>query len=296
MASRYQYYSRRRGFRPRGRRAALVRVGDVNMPMALGRAYTGRRLVSTRSKFIRKGFKRAKAAIRSAPSRPQSTRQFGQITQGTTGTTVQQRTLFTDPIPFPPQDGNVAGRLGSTIRVSGIKVCERFINTNSFPIVLHYALVQPRCIDGAFDFNEGFFRSTIRANIAEETARNENFVNAFPNAEYEFLYDCFPINPDKFWIITHQKKMLAPRDPLTSETAEQINMVPRRYMWNIDRYYPMKGKRMTFEDKDDILPQYPIYRIFWWQVAEPGDWGVAPETGEITRLKKSVVYFKNGLN
>ena len=260
---------------------------------------------------IGRAWRRHKLASRTAPGSRQSTRQYGDYSEGD-AVPVLQRTLNIDKVEFPPQGTNVGFRLGTTIRCSGIKFCERFINRGDKPVMLHYCILQPKAPENDpdnFDWNTEFFRSTIPATDVTQTTRTENFVNASDvNNEYEYFYDCWPINPDKFNIITHKRIKLNPRDLLEDAAGADTSQIrPRNvqdYMWSWEHYYSMKGKRLTFNDGADTVPNQPIVRVFWHQAMDSDEYnpqdpipGTNPAIkNNLHRLHNSVVYFKNRLN
>lgn len=298
---------------------AIVRTrARTNAANTIRAAYYASRLarnirLRSAARKIGRAWRKHKLASRTAPGAKQSTRQFGEYGEGG-AVAVQQRTLNVDAIAFPPQGTSVGYRLGTTIRCSGIKICERFINRGQYPVMLHYCLIQPKApVDDVqgFDWKSEFFRSTIPATDATATTRTENFVDASespPANQFEYFYDCWPINPDKFNIITHIRKKLSPRDLLGDTAGADTSQIrPRRvgdYMWNFERYYSMKGKRLTFNDGADTVPNQPICRVFWHQALDSDEWNPQqPVPGENPAIKNllhrhnnTVVYFKNGLN
>lgn len=242
---------------------------------------------------------KSKYARRTQPSASQNTRQFGRVYEGPFQS-IAQRNLLVDAIPFPPQDADVGYRLGSAIKVSGIKVCERFTNRNAFAVRCHYAVIQQkdRGLQPTSQVQLEFFRSTnVDTDSPETTLRAKNFVNALNSSTYEFAYDCYPINPDKFNILCHYTKVLGAKDTWAGEGPNtQLPDNPMTYTWNINKYFNLSQKQMVFTFKDDTIPENPILRVFWWQALDGEDWGTTPADETVNRLSDSCVFFKNGLN
>lgn len=266
-----------------------------------GAKYAGRAMKNYMAKRIQRAYKKSKASRRTEKGSRQTTRQFGNISDAGIVQTINHRQLIVDPIPFPIQGAEVGFRLGSTIRVSGIKLCERIVNTSDKAVRLHWCLLQPkdRGPQTANTVRESFFRQTkVNSNDPTLTVRSYTFNDAGVAAPYDMRYDCYPLNPDKFNIITHKKILLNPKDVLVNGSVgdDFINPVFRRYALIMERYWSFKKKRMTFNDSQDDVPEHPILRVMWFQIADPTDNPLDPTDITINRTKESVVYFKNGLN
>lgn len=229
-------------------------------------------------------------AARSAPGATTSTRQSGK--QGE-DFALGQRLLLVDNIDFPNAGASVGKRLGSTIRLSGIRICETVVNDLDFAVTFHWALLQPKS-RGDIDVSEikqEFFRET------EGPDRNRAFIDAKDGDTYEYFYSCNGINPDKFNILTHMKKVLAPRDVTKDSTFNFHNMDTRNYTFHLDKYFNFKGKRMTFLNDADTVPEHPIIRVMWFQAHSFVDWEtVNPQLATIARSSKATVYFRNGMS
>lgn len=236
----------------------------------------------SRRKTARKAYSARKpAAKRSAPTNAPSTRQ---VSQGITNAEeVGIRTLTTASLTWPSASADVGGRLGSTIRLSGIKFCEQFSNNKTVPIVVHWAVLQSRsaATTGALDKNVDFFRST------DGSTRSTDFsdTTAGGSFSYQFLYDCYGINPDKFYILTHKRKTLA-----GSGTDENAHLAT----WKFTKYMNFGGKKFTFDRALDTEPQRPIFRVYWWQYLRPQDWNtsIASPKPSILRNADSTMYFR----
>lgn len=257
-------------------------------------AYRQRKGVTGRSAPRKAKYAKKSAAARTEKSNPTTTRQFGSI--DLVSAAVPQRTLITDAIPFPPQGASVGLRLGSVIRCSGFKVCERFVNTSPYLIRLHYAVLQPKDRNVPTSISTEFFRSTnINTALPSSNSRTLNFTDCGSGSPYLFSHDCYPINPDRYNVLTHQRVMLGPKD-FNGTVDVFTTQQPRNCVWEYQRYFNMKGKKLSFTSQSDTVPENSIQRVFWWQVLDDTDWGTDPQNVEIRRFNDCVVYFKNGLN
>ena len=235
---------------------------------------------------------------RTAPSAKTSTRQFGQVTDGG-NEPIPQGTLVADPIQFPPQGADVGLRLGTTIKLSGIKLCERIVNSSDVAISLHYAIVQAK-EPNLTNIKSQFFRDTQVDPALTTNTRTTNFSDAFAGQAYPFYQDCYPINPDKFWVITHIKKRLGPKEVFNDgdpDFTSFTNRTPGSYTWSWEKYINFKRKRLVFTSANDTTPEHNIYRCIWWYPLDSADWdseGKNPADVIIGRMKDGVIYFTNG--
>lgn len=238
--------------------------------------YLGRRNKAKRGRF------RSKSRGRPLTSRMEqtentTTRQRGDLVNYFP---IAPRTLSRNEISWPQQGAGVGDRLGSTIRVSGIKYCEQFYNPLDIPVVVHFAIIQPK--DPISSLNTDFFRSTI------SSVRGVPFVDAGSTNPYEFAYDCFPINPTTHNVLLHKRKVLSSNNATAN---------PMWDTWKFDGYINLKGMRFTFDNATDTSPSNPIYRVAWWQPLRYEDWPADPTTlGNISQMEYACVYFKNGFS
>lgn len=224
------------------------------------------------------GLWRAKAARRSAPQSKTNTRQKGAIQSDVT---ISMRTLLAEQFQWPTQGADIGQRLGATIRLSGIKLCEQITNDLAYPVVVHYAIVQEKT--EKTPFRSDFFRDTTSG-----SDRSKDFENASPGSAsqpYDFSYDCFPMNPDRFYILMHYKKVLAAENPDTQWRWDT---------WKFEKYLNFKGKKFTFDTSADVQPQKPLYKVIWWQPLRQQDWAT-PIPAQLPILKRqttSIMYFR----
>lgn len=220
--------------------------------------------------------KRKGVKHRLAPEAVTSTRQRGKLLDSEA---ISMRSQLISLLDYPEAGSGVGQRLGSTITLAGLKVCEQFHNDQAYPIVVHWALLQQR--RNKASNLENFFRDTTSA-----TDRSLNFSNASAGGSqaYSFAYDCYPINPDEFNILDHRKKVLS---------AENTDLHWTYDTWKFEKYYKIDTK-FTFDNSTDTQPQKPIIRVIWWQPLRSNDW-VTPLSNPlptITRSSKSVCYFR----
>lgn len=145
---------------------------------------------------------KGKYSRRSAPVRKQNTRQSGST--DITSSNLVMADLTVDPIALPDSQGTgLQQRLTSSIKISGIKLCEQIVNTNAFPVRMHYAIVQLKDIksDTAAAVASAMFRDTANA-----TNRDLSFTD--PQVSYDFRLDCFNLNPDRYYIWEHTRVTL----------------------------------------------------------------------------------------
>ena len=283
------------------RRLALVRTGDINMPMAwkMGAKVGGRRRLTRyrryygaakSNRYRTKILYRKRRAGRTAA---QSTRQHGQIQDFDNSAPAdnQMATLHGNAVSFPTSaPGQIGGRVSSVINLRGIRVCEEFHNTCPFSVELHYAIVRPKDNDIIFtELPEMFFRNTVSG-----TQRSETFLSK-PSA-YRFFYRCAGINPDKFDVITHTTHTLDPVNLLADPVSGSDDRQPiRNSKWKvkIDRYLRL-NKQVNFNDSTGA-PMRPFYTVWWWMPILDQDYDASDNPSlKLTRYYKHDVYFRNG--
>lgn len=182
------------------------------------------------------------------------------------------RTLGVLSVDFPPMVvGVVSGggpvvlgqynyRKSQTVFFSGIKVCNWFKNLQSFPIVIHTALLQlkdyhPADSNEPADFENDFFRDAKAVN-----QRNKPFTDAL--TVWDSDYYCAAINPDKFNILSRRKYHLAG----VGETRGH------RLSYTSDEKYYKIGKNVAFETVTAVQPTHPFYYVYWAVAENPQDW------------------------
>lgn len=184
-------------------------------------------------------------------------------------------------IKFPEGNStNYTGRLGQSIRMKGIHVCDMIINHLTYPIEVHWALCQEKHKDVA-DLETDFFRDTTNT-----TDRSSNFESG--TTPWDQKYTCFRINPDKWNIVTHKRRVLDPKK--NSDTYIQ-NLSEVRWRWKIDKFFPLK-QRVVFDSSAATEPTKPYIVFMWWQAVDVADANLLDNQVSIASFDQ--VYFKNG--
>lgn len=247
---------------------------------APGTASSFRKRIRKGRKYVKRmgrGRSRGRDMVsRLVPEPSGTTRQVGQPI--TSSQVIPLRTFTFEPFTWPTAGAGQNQRLGATVKVSGIKICEQFNNALEYPVEVHYAIVQPR---GSSTTTTNFFRATDQL-----LDRSKDFINMAVGvpSSYDFSYNCLPINSDKWIVLTHQKKQLA---------AENTDVHWSWDTWKFEKYLNLKGQKFTFDVATDTQPAKPLYRIMWWQPLRAEDWA-APYAvlPSITRQADSTIYFR----
>lgn len=285
------------------RRGALVssmynrRVQRARLAGKFARsAYKNRAMLSFAARRIQRayrGSRRAKLSRRITGAR-QSTRQHSTFSYNPG---VAQQTLYFRTLTFPDQSLDANGRVGPTIKLSGFKLCDEFTNNNGYPIEMHYAVLQLKDNDGSTaislsEVKDKFFRET-----ASTTKRAIDFVDASLDNTWKMSMKCNPINPDKFNIITHQRRIM---DSMTPNGGAAGSSNPRRstreakFYWKNHKWYPL-DKKATFNESTSTIPNRPFLVVYWWTTVNRNDfnttlWSV---DDNVTHEHKDKLYFRS---
>lgn len=214
-----------------------------------------------------------------------------------------QRTLYFRQIDMTEQDStDVNTRLTSNIRLRGFRICDEFANNLGYPIELHYTIIQLKeNVGGSADVTGPLLARDFFRNPTSTSEKSTDFVNHFNGAGWDINYKCLNLNPDKFNIITHKRKIMdsmTPNGGTINTSDNQIQSTRERsWFWKCHKWYPIK-KRHSFDKTTDRIPQRPYIVMYWWTALRrsdhntsfPGDGG----GGGVTRESQDVVYFKNG--
>lgn len=212
-----------------------------------------------RSVRLRQKQKMTKAARRTKRPKPRQTKNI--LTAPAETVILVTRELRAHTFQWPEQGIGDTQRLGNAIRLSGLKINWQFKNNNSYPIVVHFAVVQPKdhIHDAAYDLNAEFFRD----HTMTDEDNTMDFVNntGTGGETWKPEYNDYPLNRTKFNIITHKKRIL-----------QDYNWESWKSTWIIKKFIPFKGKRFTFHDPTSDQPHDPIYVMWWWQCLLSNDW------------------------
>ena len=256
--------------------------------------YATRKLKTTAARMIQRSYKNYKMNRRLTGSRT-STKQHG---RNLFATSLTQRTLWFRLIEFGQQDSSdVNTRLTPNVRLSGFKCCDEFSNNNGYPIEMHYAIVQlkenvePADIDRAL-LSRDFFR-----NPTSSVERATDFETPSGIHSWDINYKCLNLNPDKFNILTHKRKILDSKTPNggTISTSNPINNTKESsWYWKLHRWYPVK-KKHSFDKPTHVIPQRPYVVMYWWQAINRSDHNAnAPGDSAVSLETQDVVYYRMG--
>nr|QTE03358.1 MAG: putative capsid protein [Emberiza spodocephala CRESS-DNA-virus sp.] len=176
--------------------------------------------------------------------------------------------LFT--FPYPAYDNgtlssdNLISRTRNTIKLKGIKICQRFTHTQNQGSEAYQGHLRVRWYlcqmktgtapGSSSSLNPHFFRTNH-----DGFNRNRDFQ---PNTgdlgdDYDFAKICAPVNPDEsFRIITKREFSLIGRVDTTDQRS-----VP--FQWTIDEWFP-SGKRYTFDTTSSGAPNGEIFVVWWY--------------------------------
>lgn len=192
----------------------------------------------------------------------------------------------------PPTNTTAANynqRTGSLIELHGIKICRTFYNESlrsRSPVVVNWALVQSkhdRLDDSPGEFLEYLKSQFFRQHSGAETT-TQDFADVDPlTSTWDMGINCNPMNSNKCHIIARRKKMLNFKND-NSETNHS-------WIWNLEHYFKF-NRRLEFTDKDQALPNKPIYEVFWYSTATPEQF--APDEIEgVKTTDNNTIYFTN---
>lgn len=220
------------------------------------------------------------------------------------------QTLDIQPVEFRGQQTGGGGRrVTPFVKLSGISVCNSFVNTrinnSNAAIEVHWALVQLKApLDVFSDTDRAAEISDIRAEIQnrfftnhEKTfAINGDGLNTKPftsainateaTAAWRFRYLCDPLNSSIMNILDHRKRRL---------DAKNVESKVHEWNWSMSKYYPI-NKRIEFHNEDDVFGKLPFFTLCWYTTVDFADYpldawdGVTvpplPDTGPITYLRR----------
>jgi len=273
--------------------ATRSRVSNLITPQSL-------RAINRAARFVRKQkgavktisrawkaytYRKSKFQKRTEPSVKETTRQHGSIPSNRNLLNIA--TLYFNVIEFPAQGAVVGSRKGENLFLSGIKICESFINTGSIvpniPLEMHYAIIQLGCPndDPLAFIKEKFFRQTVG------DKRYQAFNDATVGSDWSFAKNCLALNPDQFRVLCHWKKVLRQN----GDTSNGFGT----YMWKIDRYLKIK-KWVAFDDADDQTPNKPIICVYWYNSVSGTDWETIDNVADypaVEHSSRNTVYFRD---
>lgn len=210
---------------------------------------------------------------------------------------VQVKTLQGKPVSFPvhsqdAKDDNVSWRITRTsnnILMKGLKVNWQFKNNAPVDVKIHYGVLQSRMQkpgDGNedVDIKKNFF--TDRSNTVRS---HEDFVDNTNAVSYNWAYELYGINPEKWNIISHKTMTLAPWIP----GENNINGLTKDTVGTNATYYKV-SRAIEFDKNTDLNANKPWYLFYWWQPVREDRYGtVSAGSNTVDFRWETVVYFKN---
>lgn len=226
----------------------------------------------------------AKGVFRSMPKRKKGNPRAGRSAKATsTGfsallspSTINIKTLFTNVISFPPQGTTANGRTGFHIDLNGIKICTHLYNDATFPVEAHFALVRWR------DREPGSYLDDFFTDTGGTGDRTLNYVS---NDTYDIRQKCYPLNPQKWDILTHKRKIMGVRNANSSIKEAD-------WFWKINQYFPI-NKTLEFETVTDVAPRFPFVYLIWYQAVDPADTPAGSQPGLVRHENFERVSFNN---
>ena len=179
---------------------------------------------------------------------------------------VLHRTLKVQTFNYPDRTGmqgtdNIK-RDTDTFFVKGHRLNFRFVNDNSEPVKIHFAILQHRgfCdndnrtntnVDNAY-CKEHFFRT-----YQETGGKFLTFTDLTGSGSHSYTYDILPINADKWRAVTHKRFTL-----YGTNSNEHLNQK------SFKKWMPM-NKTVAFETGLDQVGVQPMIFVWWWQYIDP---------------------------
>lgn len=279
------YVARRRNFRKMGFGAA--RLAYQYGPRAVGALKTIGRAARRWKK--KKSYKRlaVSSAIRTTRVRAQDTIRAAAL---------QFRFLEVQPIRIGVQGNAVGQRRNITVNVSGIKICEvwhhKFNGETADSAVLecHWALCR---LKAPLEDDQTPTVDAIKAYIAPKFFRENGvgvdretpFVEPTATMTWDFRYNCLPLNPDRFNILSHKKFIL------TAQMAQSV--ATGSWMHRHEKYYKLKTS-MTFANASDQFGKTPYFIVRWHQSVAAQDFPNNPITYDAVEYNnRHKVYFRD---
>lgn len=180
----------------------------------------------------------------------------------TTLVSLAKRTLSVQWMHNLPKSGGMRDRIGNSIYLKGFKLCFYIHNNQNIgPIIFHWAILQRKnkCISTLDEWKESFFR-----NHSSETEKASDFVDDVTASGWNMEYICFPINPDRYNVITHRKVFLYNENTYNfGANAKNIKL--------LDKYIPIK-RRMNFEQVSGAYPEKAFSLAYWWMPLKSTEW------------------------
>lgn len=157
-----------------------------------------------------------------------------------------------------PHTASLRCRLTDAIYLKGLEICLLLENPNDLgPICFKYALVQNKqdCVVDQTEMMEGFFRDNLNS-ASNPNSKSADFVEYTGADTWEYKHIAWPLNPDKFHIITHGKKKLTNNNIYNKSSIAAHTKL-------IDMYIPIKRK-LVYDNTSTLNPKNQFYFLMWW--------------------------------
>lgn len=196
-------------------------------------------------------------------------------------TSVGQKTLALSSVRMPNSDGqNPMARLTNQIYVKGVSFCIDLFNVGTFPIEVHFALIQFANENVTDDeVNDDFFRGETTGG-----APNLSFQDYTVSPSFDQRYKCNSLNPDNKRIITHQKYVLGKQDTRS--------LVQSGYHHKVDQYFPIH-RYVSFDNRTDTQTERPLKWCMWAMPVDGADFNTSGQIDLFKYQLRSKVYFRN---
>lgn len=191
---------------------------------------------------------------RSAPGTKRTSQVSGEWNSGDISTpdSIAWKTLYSYPLVDMDRGTGIRERLSGRVYIKGFKLCLRWHHTNTYPVEVHWAIIQEK-VKADLPLGTDFFRS-----FSTTTTRQLNFTDRTGTGDvYDIRYLCNPINASRYNIITHRKFILRNK-PTSAADANGMGWTHR-----VNTYIPIKRK-VTYGDDADLFNEKPWYLVQWW--------------------------------
>jgi len=176
-----------------------------------------------------------------------------------TNVVLERRTMYFAKVEISKQPSSVE-QLGQVARdsakLSGLKICINAANQNTGPtehVMVHIALVQLKQFNNDNWDNTSFFSTPGGGNAGAD--KTENFIDFGGQTAVQFQYNCNGINKDKWNVLTHFKRVLAP-----TSGSSQMNSVLR-----YDKYFNMRKTRVAWDTITSDNITKPLMILVWYE-------------------------------
>lgn len=190
------------------------------------------------------------------------------------------RQLYSINMMQLPEGSSESYRERQIINCSGLRVCTEFQNNKSASFLeglyLNVAVISPKesvCSDS--DLTVSFFGG--QGGLA--TARSRDFDTTLTSNEFR----CLPINTDKWVVLKHARKRLAPASLATDYSS---------YTTNMDWYIKI-NRQLQFQANTDVPdPVNPVYLVWWADQVFEGA-GAAGQANAFRCGIRTIIYFRD---